>query len=108
MAAMNEQNVGPTVEKIVIDCLRDLAEDVDASISEELDRETRLYGAKSGLDSISLVSLITDVEERVADVFSVAIVLADERAMSQRNSPFRRVGTFCDYVVTLINESGAQ
>ena len=35
----------------------------------------------------------------------LAIALADERAMSQKQSPFRTVDTLCDYVATLIEES---
>ncbi len=61
--------------------------------------ETRLLGEKAVLDSIGLVSLIVDLEEKVAARFGKEIVLADERAMSLRYSPFRRVESLADYVV---------
>ncbi len=66
--------------------------------------ETRLYGAKSALDSISLVTLIADVEDKISSEFGKDIVLADERAMSQRLSPFGRVGTLVDYIEKLLSE----
>ena len=90
------------IEEIIIECLRELNEILNVEELTNPDRETRLYGAKSGLDSLSLVSLIADVEERIIDEFAVTVLLADERAMSQRTSPFRKLGTLTDYVDALI------
>lgn len=61
--------------------------------------ETALYGDAGGLDSLTLVSLIMDVEEAVNDRTGGGLVLADERAMSQRRNPFRDVRSLADYVV---------
>jgi acyl carrier protein len=66
--------------------------------------ETRLYGSKSALDSISLVTLIADIEDKISAEFGRDIVLADERAMSQRLSPFGRVSTLVDYIEKLLSE----
>lgn len=63
------------------------------------DLETRLVGEKSALDSIGLVTLIVDLEEKIAARYGREIVLADERAMSLRQSPFRRVESLADYIV---------
>lgn len=59
---------------------------------------TRLFGEKSGLDSMGLVTLIVDLEEAVHTRFGKTILIADERAMSRLNSPFRRVGTLVDHL----------
>lgn len=96
------------IEEIIIECFRELNETLNVEELTNPDRETRLYGAKSGLDSLSLVSLIADVEERIIDEFAVTVLLADERAMSQRTSPFRKVGTLTDYVDALIEETKAE
>lgn len=66
--------------------------------------ETRLLGEKSALDSIGLVSLIVDLEEKIADKFGRSVVLADERAMSLRQSPFRRVDSLADHIVQKLEE----
>lgn len=58
-----------------------------------------LHGGETGLDSLSLVSLIVDVEGRVAQALGRQVVLADEKAMSQKNSPYRTVDTLVDFVV---------
>ncbi len=67
--------------------------------------ETVLYGAGSVMDSLGLVNLIVSIESAVGERFGVAITLADEKAMSLRNSPFRSVGTLGAYVHQLVNEA---
>ena len=64
--------------------------------------DTDLFGKNSKLDSLGLVSFIVDVEQKVNDHFKTEITLADEKAMSQRKSPFRSVETLASYIDTLI------
>lgn len=64
--------------------------------------DTALYGANGRLDSLELVNLIVIVEQNVEDALGTAVVLADERAMSQLNSPFRTVRTFVDYICSVL------
>jgi len=77
-----------------------LAQPVDCTAGSE----TALFGAEGQLDSMSLVSLIVSVEEAVEEAFGVAIVLASEKAMSARRSPFASVASLTEHVVTLIGE----
>jgi hypothetical protein len=67
--------------------------------------DTTLFGHGSGLDSFELVGLILSIESKVTEHFGVAVTLADERAMSERNSPFRSVSTMANYIVRLVEES---
>ena len=60
--------------------------------------DTALYGENGRLDSLGLVNLIVAVEEQVFDAFDVHLTLADEKAMSQRHSPFRSLATLCAYI----------
>jgi hypothetical protein len=66
--------------------------------------ETRLYGTGGALDSLALVSLILDVEETVNAQSGKQLVLADERAMSQKRNPFRDVQSLADYVLMRLKE----
>ena len=66
--------------------------------------ETYLYGRKSNLDSLGLVNLIVAVEEKISDEFQALLTLADERAMSQKRSPFKTIGTLAEYISTLLEE----
>lgn len=64
--------------------------------------ETILFGAKGRLDSMGLVNFIVGVEQRIEEDFQKPVSLTDEKAMSQRNSPFRTVGTLVDYIAELL------
>ena len=65
---------------------------------------TILFGKGGQLDSVELVTLIIEVEEKILDEVGVSITLADERALSQKNSPFLTLQTLTEYVTLLINE----
>lgn len=64
--------------------------------------QTVIFGKESNLDSLGLVNLIVSLEQAVNDEFDVEISLADERAMSQENSPFSTVSTLADYISELL------
>jgi len=61
-----------------------------------------LFGQGGKLDSLGLVNLIVAVEAMVEDELDVTITLADEKAMSMKNSPFRTIQTLADYINLLI------
>ena len=63
-----------------------------------------LYGEDGPLDSLALVSLIVAVEQEIEDEFLLTVTLADEKAMSSKNSPFRTVGTLVEHVHRLIKD----
>lgn len=67
----------------------------------ELKEETCLFGRESKLDSLGLVTLIIDIEQRLADELGVEASLTDEKAMSQTRSPFRDVKSLVDYICSL-------
>lgn len=61
--------------------------------------ETVLVGTDAVLDSLGVVQLIVEVEQRVESQHGIAVTLANDKAMSARNSPFRTVGVLADHVV---------
>jgi acyl carrier protein len=61
-------------------------------------RDTVLLGEGGVVDSLGLVRLILLVESRIEGDFGSAVSLTDEKAMSQRTSPFRTLGTLADYI----------
>lgn len=65
--------------------------------------DTVLYGANSRLDSLGMVNLIVAVEQRIQDELGQSIDLTDEKALSQKNSPFLTVKTLSDYIASLLN-----
>ena len=82
-----------------IEMINEQMEDKDNRL--ELEEEVRLFGRKSKLDSLGLVTLIVDIEQRLADEIGLEISLTDEKAMSQTRSPFRDVKSLVDYICSL-------
>ncbi|HSU41992.1 MAG TPA: hypothetical protein VLJ38_20575 [Polyangiaceae bacterium] len=69
--------------------------------------ETVLVGNDAVLDSLGVVQLIVEVEQRVEETHGVSVTLANDKAMSQRNSPFRTVGVLADHVVATALEAAS-
>lgn len=90
---------------IVLRALQSLNDELDAAERIEISPDTRLFGADSVIDSLSLVSVIVDVEGDASDALGFPISLSDERAMSREHSPFSTPTTLAAYVVELANEN---
>ena len=61
-----------------------------------------LYDGSSGMDSLEIASLLMAVEDNLEDLMGVTITIADEKAMSQKQSPFRNVKTLANYIGELL------
>jgi acyl carrier protein len=92
------------VQDIVLHALETLNDERDPGDELVVGPQTRLFGADAELDSLSLVSVIVDVEEAVSTASGRAIALTDDRAMSQEVSPFTDVDALTSYVVQLLAE----
>jgi len=90
--------------QIILATIRGLNEDLDEKILIKNDADSPLYGKGSELDSIGLVNLIVALEQNIEDELELSITLADERAMSQKHSPFRTIGSLADYIEKLLEE----
>jgi acyl carrier protein len=66
--------------------------------------KTELMGSNGKLDSLGIINLIVIIEQNIEDEFDISITIADERAMSKKNSPFRTVGSLTNYIEILLEE----
>jgi acyl carrier protein len=89
--------------ELIVKSVQDILNLTDKNLAEGITADTPLVGAGRVVDSIGLVTLIVDVENRVAEHANRPISLMDDRAMSQTRSPFRTVGTLAEYVQELIH-----
>lgn len=95
------------MKTIVLECIYEALE----SLALELENDelatptpaTKIYGGGGPLDSLALVSLIADLEAILQERLQNSLVLADDKTMSARTSPFREVGTLCDYILSLLD-----
>ncbi len=92
------------VRAIIFRALGALNSEQPADQQIPLERETQLFGPQAQIDSLSLVSLVVDVESDVNTEFDVELSLTDDRAMMREVSPFLSVGTLEDYVCELLGE----
>ena len=92
-------NTRDTVVQIILDALTDLNKELPEAERVAVAEDTLLFGTDASLDSLSLVSVIVDVEGGVATQFSTPVALTDDEAMSQEISPFSSVTILADYIV---------
>ncbi len=96
---MNEK-----VIQIIFDVVDEVNEELPEESRLEKSPDTVLFGESGKLDSLGLVNLVVAVEENLEDEFGKAISLTDEKAMSQKRSPFKTVKTLAEYITTLLEE----
>ena len=90
------------VNQIIFKCVDETNIEEGANISKDLNKI--LMGSDSEIDSLGLVSLIVVIEDAINTEFDVSITLADEKAMSQRVSPFKTLDTLSNYVISLLQK----
>ena len=96
-------SVETEVREIVFQALTALNEELPSDQQVPLSDATLLFGGESTIDSLSLVSVIVDVETEVGTKFR-PVALTDDRAMSRDPSPFTSVGALVSYIVELLSE----
>ena len=101
---MMELNI-QSIEALISGCLVQLREDLSLPVLNAIQRETPLLGEGSDLDSMAIVHLIVDLEGRLLDSYGKNWILADERALSRKRSPFRTVGNLTEFIIETTPES---
>lgn len=84
------------IDEIVFNVIREYCTDNEVQI-EELEKNTPLIGSNKIMNSMGLVNVIVDIETAFLDE-DMEISLTSETAMSGRISPFRSVGSLCNFI----------
>ncbi|WP_373989514.1 hypothetical protein [Duganella sp. BuS-21] len=92
------------IHAIILQALNNINDERGPDEQLTVGLETRLFGADAVLDSLSLVSVIVDVEGAVSEQAGRDISLTDDRAMSQAVSPFTDVNSLTAYIGLLLSE----
>jgi acyl carrier protein len=87
---------------IVLQQLKEIGEEQEIDELINCKANTPVYARNGTIDSITLVYLVTELEEAVELKFDEIITLVDEKAMSQKISPFRSANSLADYMLKLI------
>lgn len=87
----------------VLEAVKDVGKDSEIESLVNANEDTELFG-RGDLDSLGVVLLVSELEDIISEEFGKDIILADDRAMSQRTSPFKSVKTLTKYVGKLLEE----
>ena len=100
----------PTTNERVLRAIGEAVDELNRGLPRERRAqkgpESALYSESGSLDSLSLATLVVLTEMKLEKEFGCTISLADEKAMSQRRSPFRTVGSMAEYATLLLEENG--
>ncbi|MDA0194124.1 MAG: hypothetical protein O2887_03775 [Bacteroidetes bacterium] len=89
------------VGEIVKNVVQEVVDTLPESDRFIVDNKTILFGNGSEIDSMTLVSVIVDLEEILADQYDKEMCLTDDRAMTREISPFDTIQTLVDYIEEL-------
>lgn len=92
------------ITAIVINQVEQLNDTFPDAQKITVNENTVLFGNGSSIDSLSLVSIIVDLEMLFSDEHGFDISLTDDRAMAREQSPFTNITTLVDYIFELITE----
>jgi acyl carrier protein len=85
--------------EIISNAVNELNEELDYDSLKNVNEKTSIFGGEEGIDSLSLVLLVTSVEAGIYNELDKSVTLADEKAMSMHNSPYRSVGALLDFAM---------
>ena len=76
--------------------------ELPAGVSVEKSLDAPVYGAGGKLESLDIVTLIMEVEEKINAEFHTEITITDEHLLSKQKSPFSTLGTLVEYLDDLV------
>ena len=98
-----------TKHERIIQAIFNAVDEVNALLPKQKQLEksidTGLFGQSGELDSLGLVTFIVATEEQLEEEFGSALTLADDKAMSQKNSPFKTIKALADYISLLLEKN---
>ena len=92
------------IKEMLFKVVEEINKNLDKDQQLKLSTETVLLGKEGNVDSILLVNLVVAIEQRIEDEFDIEVNLADERALFEKESPFRTIGTLIDYISQIIKK----
>ena len=90
--------------KVIHQSIDELNENLNEGKPLNKTDNTILFGKGGQLDSLVLVNLFVLIEQNIEDKLDATITIADERAMSQKNSPFKTIGTLTNYIDMVLKQ----
>ena len=90
------------IDHIITEAIAEINSNLPKDKQFLISKETPQFGENANIDSLGFVNLLVNIEYNIEDEFNLSITIADEHAMSQKNSPFKTLGTLSEYVLGLV------
>ena len=90
------------IDHIITEAIAEINSNLPKDKQFLISKETPLFGENANIDSLGFVNLLVNIEYNIEDEFNLSITIADEHAMSLKNSPFKTLGTLSEYVLGLV------
>jgi acyl carrier protein len=90
------------LEQLIMEALNELNDEFPDDEKIIISSDTILFGEDSQIDSLSLVSLIVNIESKLCSVLDRDLSLTDDRAMTRSESPFLNVQTLKNYILEIV------
>jgi acyl carrier protein len=98
-----------TEKEKILNCIYKALDEVNEQLpdDQQLEKtpETVLLGKSGKIESIDLVNILVATEDYLEEEFSIPISITDEKAVSEKNSPFKTIETLSDFISDLLKEN---
>lgn len=103
------------MKELISEIIRESIDELNAQLDEEeklksgkleSGEEVRLIGPGAVLDSLSFVTLIAIIEDRICERIGKSLIIVNEKAFSEERSPFQTVASLRDYIAGQLVEEG--
>lgn len=92
------------IHNLVINQVEQLVDTFPSEQQFKVNSNTALIGKGSNIDSLSLVSIIVDLEMIFTDKLDSSFSLMDEHALTREISPFESIANLVDYIYERVLE----
>lgn len=82
---------------LVLETVRSYRLAMSSADDTAIEPETSLFGPGGTLDSIGLVSVVIELEQKLSDLSGRDVSLMNDRAMSRSHNPFRTPRVLAEY-----------
>tara|TARA_Y100001958_G_C21145469_1_gene482961 strand:- start:716 stop:1015 length:300 start_codon:yes stop_codon:yes gene_type:complete len=86
------------VTELILEAIDDYNDQINEENRLPRSSDIELFSSEGLLDSLGLVNFIICIEEKMEDYTGESVTIADKKAMSQKNSPFKSVKTLAKYL----------
>jgi D-alanine--poly(phosphoribitol) ligase subunit 2 len=102
---MNTEQAKTAITNCIYETIDELNDQLGDDAQIKKSPETLLFGEQGCLDSLGLVNLVSTAEQKLEEALNVSIPLADDRALTQEQSPFQSVNALIQYALMLYQET---